>query len=348
MLNNFRMPTTEEYTQAFGVDDLYKTSYSSISKYICDNYEWFESKVLKSKSWKDKRSTIIGSAVHEGIEAHRRAIKEGNPLSKEDVIAFTALRFDEIVKKSRETNGIEEQVTKTEEWCREEAIVTITGYLDLNLQYKPVAVELGGIFSFMDFEGVEMPLYLDTRIDLIHEDEKGDYHIKDHKTVTKWYEKVPWKKYHNADMQAGAYYIGCMALTGKAPKTCTLDQVVKWELKAYSWYNQAQLKELCAKNWLEIATKKYVKNVDMEEALVERGIIEMPKAERLIPYVIDYEEDNMRAVRVFVQSYKYFMLDSYIKQTLGIGFMPNENKLFGDADEYENWLIDNGLVGAKA
>jgi hypothetical protein len=99
--------------------------------------------------------------------------------------------------------------------------------LDLELQYKPVAVELGGIFSFMDFDGVEMPLYLDTRIDLIHEDENGDYHVVDHKTATKTYEKRPEKKYHSADMQAGAYYIGCMALTGKAPKTCTFDQVIK-------------------------------------------------------------------------------------------------------------------------
>jgi hypothetical protein len=115
MLENFKMPTTEQYTEAFGVDELYKTSYSAINKYIGDNYEWFESKVLKSKTWKDKRSTIIGSAVHEGIEAHRRAIKEGNPMPKQDIIDFTMLRFDEIVKKSRETNGIQEQATKTEE-----------------------------------------------------------------------------------------------------------------------------------------------------------------------------------------------------------------------------------------
>jgi hypothetical protein len=105
---------------------------------------------------------------------------------------------------------------------------------------------------------------------------------------------------------------------------------------------------MCAKHGLEIASSKYVTNAKMEEALAERGIIELPKAERLVRYVINYEEDNMRAVRVFVQSYKYMVFDSYIKQTLGIGFMPNENKLFGDEDEYENWLIDNGLVGAKA
>ncbi|MGB1278471.1 MAG: PD-(D/E)XK nuclease family protein [Vibrio cyclitrophicus] len=106
-------------------------------------------------------------------------------------------------------------------------MLTMQDYLENKPDYNPVGIELAEVFTFKDFDNEEMPLYLDTRIDLIHEDENGDLHIVDHKTTTKGYEKEPGVKSHKADLQAGAYFLGCMAMFGKAPKTCTYDQVLK-------------------------------------------------------------------------------------------------------------------------
>lgn len=196
-------------------------------------------------------------------------------------------------------------------------------YLDNPPKYKPLFTEIDDKVEFTDFDGTEMPLPLKVKIDMIAEDENGDVIIIDHKTTSAGYEKQPDAIAPDFDLQAGAYFIGCMSITGKQPKKMIFDQIFKGKPNVFKGLLQKDLRELCDKHG--ITWEKKHKNDDLKKMLLEADVMEKP--ETILRYEINFEE-NLQAVKAFIQLYKYIVLDVYQKQLNDLPYIVNPFKQF--------------------
>lgn len=337
------LPTYQEYEQTVRVQHC---SYSSITTYIKDQYEWYDKYVNRNFNRPDKPSTMIGKACHEAIEFYRECMKDDwNAPRIETFLLKGREQWDKILKEAKKNPmGIIRGKKRNEELARDAVTTTLQWYYENTpthnwAVYNPVYIEAQSMAVFEDFDGNKMPVPLKSIMDLVHQDENKDLHGVDHKCLTKGYVVKNDTIDQKYDIQAGCYFVATVCLTGKPLKTFTFDQVVKGELSRKTYKKQAELRALCEEHglWWE----KYDKNADLENKLYDAGVFEEPQ--RVYRYTIDFEATNYRSVEVFLDAYRYYVADSYMKIKHGIPFFPNPDKLFNEWEAFEKYLTDKGF-----
>lgn len=332
-----QLPDKQTIINALPVEHL---SYSSIKSYCQDQHSFYKGYILKQRDEIEvKPSYVIGTAVHAGIEAYRQHHKQLNageevtPMTQSDFITFALWQGDQMIRKAEKDGNMVRWVTQNKESCMVAITETLEAYLNNPPQYKPLFTEIDDLISFTDFEGIDMPLPLKVKIDMIAEDMEGNLIIVDHKTTSSGFEKEASDTAPDFDLQAGAYYIGCMSITGKAPSKMIFDQITKGKPNPFKGMYQKDLREMCDKH--NIPYEKYTKNEELKEKIMQAWLIETPDI--IQKYEIDFTT-NLQPVKAFIQLYKQVVGDLYIKSLYQSDFIINPFKQFWWDITYKHWL----------
>lgn len=339
-------------------------SYSSMKCYMEDLAEfkkWYIDWNRDEK--KTNPSLIIGSAVHFGIEALWRQVKETiteerwlhlKDLNKKDPSSareYWNWYLIDIVKEHKLDIEVEKFVreavkTAEKEWNMRfwktqdldssifEAILSFKWYVVEAPFYFPIMIEGTEKFEFYDENDNQMPIPIKTKIDLICKNIDDEICVVDHKTVSKWYEKNVNDYYPDFDIQAWTYYLGCFSALGEQPKKIIFDQIFKGKLSDFQTYiKKDELIAMCEKWGVEYDPKDTMDK--LKDKLLASWVVK--PAQRLLPYVIDIEKDQ-RPIDVFYKVYECIVIDLYYKQLFNIPFLVNPFKAFGWQEIYKHWI----------
>ncbi len=323
-----QLPDKQTLIKALPVEHL---SYSSIKSYCQDQQSFYKGYILKQRDEIEvKPSYVIGSAVHAWIENYREHQKQllagadVAPMTTDDFLALAVAHGEQMITKAEKDGNMVRWVTQNKETTITTIKETLEAYLQKPPQYKPLFTEVDDLISFTDFEGIDMPIPLKVKMDMVAEDIDGNVIIVDHKTTSSGYEKENGDIAPDFDLQAGAYYIGCMSITGKQPTKIIFDQISKGKPNPFKGMYQKDLRELCDKH--SIPYEKYTKNDELKEKILQAWVLEIPDV--IEKYVIDFTT-NMQPVKAFIELYKSVIFDLYIKSTYQAPFIVNPFKQFG-------------------
>lgn len=332
-----QLPAQQELTEVLPISHV---SYSSIKSYCQDQQSFYKGYILGQRDEIEvKPSYVIGTAVHAGIESywiHQKAINswgEITPMTNSDFIILAQGQADHMIRKAEADWNMVRWVTQNRETVMSTIKETLEAYLNKPPKYKPLYTEIDDIVAFTDFEGVDMPVPLKVKIDMIAEDEEWNLIIVDHKTTSSGFEKEDSDIAPDFDLQAWAYFIGCMSITGKQPKKIIFDQITKGKPNPFKGMLQKDLRELCDKH--SIPYEKYTKNEELKEKILEAWVLEMPDI--IQKYEIDFST-NMQPIQAFIYLYKQIILDLYIKTLYQVPFIINPFKQFWWDIGYKKWL----------
>lgn len=333
-----KLPAKQQIIEALPVSHL---SYSSIKSYCQDQQSFYKGYILGQRDdFETKPSFVIWSAVHAGIEHYwihqwyLNAWHDVPQMTNEDFISVAITQANHAFNVAEKNWTMVWWVTQDREWSLETIKETLESYLSNPPKYKPLYTEIDDIVEFTDFSWEDMPVPIKTKIDMIAEDEEGNIVIVDHKTTSAGYEKEATDTAPDFDLQAGAYFIGCMSITWKQPKRMIFDQIVKGKPNVFKGLLQKDLRELCDK--YGVPYEKYTKNEELKEKLLQAKVMPMP--ETILKYEIDFTK-NMEPVKAFIYLYKQVVLDLYYKSINKNPFIVNPFKQFW-ADVGYKWFLE--------
>jgi len=251
-----------------------------------------------------------------------------------------------ILKKVNDFEMLQEAENKYIKWgktwsledCEDKVCLAIQNYFDNLPNYTPLYIEYKETIDFIDMEGQEMPLPIKWVIDLIAEDENGDIVIVDHKIVSGFSD--PEEDSAAFEMQAGAYFFIAQAITWKIPKKMIFDEVLKADAKLVLITDptrkllQADLRALCDENNIERG--KYDKNIDLQEKLLNAGILEYTPTRQ--PFVVDYTE-KPEVIDAFLNIYKAVIniLSIQALYDIPLSFLPNPFDQLTGKDSWKDY-----------
>lgn len=163
--------------------------------------------------WDASEASIVGSAVHSGLECHYRARMNGETASRDDVMSWAKSEFDGECEHIEE--GFEWETSKRESWAR---VVRFLGAYFGNgwnwpSNYQVIGVEQKLVLPFVPGWATS------ATIDLVLRSPESDLILVDHKTAgRKWHAKkghprqraqAPWYLWvywrHTGEMGKWAY-----------------------------------------------------------------------------------------------------------------------------------------------
>ncbi|HMY80877.1 MAG TPA: PD-(D/E)XK nuclease family protein [Candidatus Absconditabacterales bacterium] len=332
-----QLPAQHELQEVLPISHI---SYSAVKSYCQDQQSFYTGYVLgKREDIEVKPSYVIGTAVHAGIELywiHQQKIQQGAEvvdMTHNDFIILAQGQADHMIRKAEEDGTMVRGVTQNKETVMTNIKETLEAYLANPPSYIPLHTEIDDIVAFTDFEGIDMPVPLKVKIDMIAEDNDGNLIIVDHKTTSSGFEKEESDIAPDFDLQAGAYFIGCMSITGRAPTKIIFDQITKGKPNPFKGMLQKDLRELCDKH--SISYEKYTKNEELKQKILDAGILETPDV--IQKYEIDFTQ-NMLPVKAFIHLYKQIIMDLYVKTIYNVPFIINPFKQFGAEVGYKQRL----------
>lgn len=340
-----KLPAKETIAQALPVSHL---SFSSIKTYCQDQQAFYRGYILWERDdFETKPSFVIWSAVHAWIEfywEHQKHLNEWHdvpPMTENDFIVMAIGQANHAFDVAEKKWTMVWWVTQDRPWSIETIKETLESYFANPPKYKPLYTEIDDVIEFTDFSAEDMPVPLKVKIDMIAEDEEGNIVIVDHKTTSAGYEKEASETAPDFDLQAGAYFIGCMSITWKQPKKMIFDQILKWKQNVFKGLLQKDLRELCDKH--SIPYEKFTKNEELKQKLLDAKV--MPTPEVILKYEIDFTK-NMEPVKAFIHLYKQVVLDLYYKTINQSPFIVNPFKQFWSEMGYKKFLEQMNLQTA--
>lgn len=170
--------------------------------------------------------------------------------------------------------------------------------------WKLIWVEFERTLDVADLNGEILELPLKVIIDAVFEDENWDLIIVDWKFKSMLADDDSIKP--DYDMQGVTYFFGGWTIFGKKPKKAMFIEIQPTEAKCTVTL-QADLRKLCDESeidWAKWNGGKYMTNAMMQDALIEKGAIELKPV--VYEYILDFEK----------QSYLLDMWIVFYKQTI--------------------------------
>lgn len=204
-----------------------------------------------------------------------------------------------------------------------------------NTQHNPMFAEIETLVE----DG--MPVPLKAILDAIVVNKDGELEIVDYKTVSKFSDLSESNGAY--ELPAWAYYYAFKQITGgKEPRRMRFVEILKEKPKVCLPSNptkrllQADLRALC--DTYGIKYEKYTKNAELEEMLLDAGILETQNP--IQEYIIDFQKE-IHIMQIFLSLYEAVISKVIVDTMYGIPALPNISDMFTGGESYNDFVQDS-------